>query len=53
MASRLPSATLLECPGAGHMVIMERKDQVNEALADLVEQADNRVSSRKTSWWAS
>jgi pimeloyl-ACP methyl ester carboxylesterase len=53
MASRLPSATLLECPGAGHMVIMERKDRVNEALAELVEQADARASTEKTSGRAS
>ena len=36
MAERLPSATLVECEGAGHMVIFESRDQVNEALESLV-----------------
>ncbi|MDP3967183.1 MAG: alpha/beta hydrolase [Nocardioides sp.] len=36
MAARLPSATLVECPGAGHMVILEQPVRVNAALADLV-----------------
>ena len=53
MASRLPSATLLECPGAGHMVIMERKDRVNQALAELIEQADARATADRTSGRAS
>ena len=36
MANRLPHAHLVECPGAGHMVIFESRDQVNAALEDLV-----------------
>ena len=40
MAERLPDATLVECEGAGHMVIFESRDQVNEALEELVESAD-------------
>ena len=39
MASLLPDATLVECAGAGHMVILERKDKVNAALEDLIERA--------------
>ena len=39
MAERLPSATLVECPGAGHMVIFESREQVNAALDELVETA--------------
>ena len=39
MAERLPTATLVECPGAGHMVIFESREQVNEALEELVESA--------------
>ena len=39
MAEQLPSATLVECPGAGHMVIFEAREQVNRALEDLVESA--------------
>ncbi len=36
MAQRLPDAVLVECEGAGHMVIFEARDQVNAALDDLV-----------------
>ena len=36
MAQRLPDAVLVECEGAGHMVIFEARDQVNAALEDLV-----------------
>ncbi len=36
MAQRMPQATLVECEGAGHMVIFEARDQVNEALEELV-----------------
>ena len=36
MASRMPSATLVECPGAGHMAIFESRETVNEALEALV-----------------
>jgi pimeloyl-ACP methyl ester carboxylesterase len=39
MAERIPGATLVECPGAGHMVILEQKDRVNDALEELVEAA--------------
>jgi pimeloyl-ACP methyl ester carboxylesterase len=42
MASLLPDATLVECAGAGHMVILERKDEVNAALEDLFGQAAAR-----------
>jgi len=41
MAEQLPSARLVECPGAGHMVIFEAREQVNEALEDLVESASS------------
>ena len=37
--SACPNATLVECEGAGHMVIFEARDQVNAALEDLVEAA--------------
>jgi pimeloyl-ACP methyl ester carboxylesterase len=36
MASRIPGSTLVECPGAGHMVILEQHDRVNRALDDLL-----------------
>ena len=41
MAARLPNATLVECEGAGHMVIFEARAQVNEALDSLVEAASS------------
>ncbi len=42
MADRMPTATLVECEGAGHMVIFESHEQVNEALEELVEAARAR-----------
>ena len=36
MAQKMPEATLVECEGAGHMVIFEARDEVNAALEDLV-----------------
>ena len=42
MASLLPTADLIECEGAGHMVILEQPDEVNAALATLVERASAR-----------
>jgi pimeloyl-ACP methyl ester carboxylesterase len=39
MAEQLPSAQLVECAGAGHMVIFESREQVNDALEELVESA--------------
>ena len=41
MAQRLPDAVLVECEGAGHMVIFEARDQVNAALDDLVAAASS------------
>ncbi len=32
----VPGSTMLECEGAGHMVIMERHEQVNAALDQLI-----------------
>ena len=36
VAKRMPEAKLVECEGAGHMVIFEAHDKVNSTLADLV-----------------
>lgn len=41
MAERLPTARLVECEGAGHMVIFESRKQVNEALEELMESASS------------
>jgi pimeloyl-ACP methyl ester carboxylesterase len=35
MASRIPGSTLVECPGAGHMVILEQAARVNSTLEEL------------------
>ena len=39
MASRLRTADLVEIPDAGHMVILERSDEVNKAIARMIEAA--------------
>jgi pimeloyl-ACP methyl ester carboxylesterase len=44
--SKLPDSVLVECEGAGHMVIMERHDRVNAALDQLIAAAAERVDSR-------
>jgi pimeloyl-ACP methyl ester carboxylesterase len=45
MAKRIAGSTLVECPGAGHMVILEQKDRVNAALDELVAaSAEGRAS---------
>ena len=44
--ARIEGSTLLECEGAGHMVIMERHDQVNAALDQLIAAAAERVVGR-------
>ena len=39
MASRLPGVELVEVEGAGHMVILESSDEVNAALASMLDAA--------------
>ena len=34
--TRIPGSSLLECEGAGHMVIFEQRERVNEAIESLV-----------------
>ena len=46
MASRITGSRLVECVGAGHMVILEQKDKVNEALSDLFERSSAARASR-------
>lgn len=43
--SRIPGSRLVECPGAGHMVILERHEQVNAALDQLIASA-SRIASQ-------
>ncbi|MEZ5193316.1 MAG: alpha/beta hydrolase [Nocardioides sp.] len=44
--ARIHGSDLLECEGAGHMVIMERHAQVNAELATLITAAVDRVERR-------
>ncbi len=43
MASRIPNAQLIEVLDAGHMVMLERRDQVNSALERMIKEACNHV----------
>jgi pimeloyl-ACP methyl ester carboxylesterase len=43
--ARIAGSLLLECEGAGHMVLMERHGQVNAALDQLLSAAGERVRS--------
>ena len=44
--ARISGSTLIECDDAGHMVILERHDQVNAALDQLISAAAERVGTR-------
>ena len=44
--AHIAGSTLLECEGAGHMVIMERHDQVNAELDQLLAAAAATVETR-------
>ncbi len=44
--ARIPGSRLLECEGAGHMVLLERHDQVNAELDQLITAATTRAASR-------
>jgi pimeloyl-ACP methyl ester carboxylesterase len=44
--SRIPGSSLLECEGAGHMVILERHEDVNAELDDLISRADALLEER-------
>jgi pimeloyl-ACP methyl ester carboxylesterase len=46
MAEALPQAELLLVPGAGHMVMLERPDEVNAALRGLVERVVATLPAR-------
>jgi pimeloyl-ACP methyl ester carboxylesterase len=44
--ARVPGSRLVECEGAGHMVILERHEQVNAALDQLLAAAGERIDQR-------
>jgi pimeloyl-ACP methyl ester carboxylesterase len=43
---RIPGSTLIECEDAGHMVLLERHDQVNAAIDQLLSAATEQVGQR-------
>jgi pimeloyl-ACP methyl ester carboxylesterase len=43
---RIAGSTLLACEDAGHLVILERHDQVNAALDQLISAAAERIGAR-------
>jgi pimeloyl-ACP methyl ester carboxylesterase len=43
--AHIAGSTLLECQGAGHMVVMERHDEVNAELDRLLERAGDRADT--------
>lgn len=47
LAGELPSAELLTVADAGHLVMLERPDQVNQALVDLLARSRPRARSRR------
>jgi pimeloyl-ACP methyl ester carboxylesterase len=47
IAQALPTTELTVCPGAGHMLMLERPEVVTEALAAVVRQAARRGSARR------
>ncbi len=49
MAARLPGARLVEVPGAGHMVIMERSHKVNDTLLALLADAERTTGASHAS----
>ena len=43
--ARIHGSDLLECDGAGHMVILERPDEVNAELGQLVAHATDTLAA--------
>ena len=46
----IPGSQLVECEGAGHMVILERHEQVNAALDQLIAAAAAHVPEEEDEW---
>ena len=49
LAKQIAGSRLVEVPGAGHMVILERADKVNSALEELVAAAESRYAESRAS----
>ncbi|HET9078692.1 MAG TPA: alpha/beta hydrolase [Acidimicrobiales bacterium] len=43
MAARIPEASLVVLPGCGHMVMLERPAELDEAIADLIRRVESRA----------
>jgi pimeloyl-ACP methyl ester carboxylesterase len=43
--SRIAGSSLMECQGAGHMVLLERHEDVNDEIDDLIELAHMRLEA--------
>ncbi|GAB3812440.1 hypothetical protein GCM10027605_54210 [Micromonospora zhanjiangensis] len=46
MVGALPGTELVRCPGAGHMLMLERPDEVNGALVGVVRRVAGRGRAR-------
>lgn len=46
--ARIPGSSLLEIDGAGHMVILERPDEVNAELDDLFDAVEQRLTAGRS-----
>ena len=49
LATEIPDAELLVVPGAGHVIILERPDIINEVIIDLVTRATASAAPRDRS----
>jgi pimeloyl-ACP methyl ester carboxylesterase len=49
VAAQIPGAELVWVPGAGHALILERPDLVNESIAALVARASTSQVARERS----
>lgn len=49
LAAEIPDAELLTVPGAGHVIILERPDIINEVIIDLVTRATASAAPRDRS----
>lgn len=50
VAAELPEARLVRVPGAGHMPMLERPAEVDEALVDLLRHSARRTGSILRRW---
>jgi pimeloyl-ACP methyl ester carboxylesterase len=49
LAAQIPGAELVWVPGAGHVLILERPDLVNDSITDLVARATTGLATRERS----